>query len=266
MDSDFTQAGHKRLRTTAACVRCRAKKLKCDAQKPSCSLCLKKGQPCQYAGARSQPLNRTPTPAVSHDVEVPRHMAGRLGGAVSSTDGSSMSPPLSAHGMEKRGSNASQAARPGAATGRNGRANSLAANGSSNSQLFTENAQNLPTSQTSVPELPSGQLILPFLDAFLENIHPISCNNFLHPGSLCAGIHKAPELLLLAICGSAAKFMPREHSRASGLVWADQAKALIMKNTAAMSTLTISAIQFLALHEMHDGKYTSAWNLVGEKD
>lgn len=122
-----------------------------------------------------------------------------------------------------------------------------------------------PDSQHREPcEPPSGRYILPYLDSFLENIHPISCNNFLHPGSLCAGIDSAPPLLLLAICGSSAKFMPGENSRQKGSIWIDEAKSLIMKSMRGSSTLTISAIQFLALHEMHDGNYTSAWNLVGE--
>jgi hypothetical protein len=38
---------------------------------------------------------------------------------------------------------------------------------------------------------------------------------------------------------------------------------LITSNFDHISTLTISAVQFLVLHEMHEGEYTSAWNLVG---
>jgi hypothetical protein len=58
--------------------------------------------------------------------------------------------------------------------------------------------------------------------------------------------------------------MPGENSRQKGSIWIDEAKSIIMKNMGGSSTLTISAIQFLALHEMHNGNYTSAWNLVGE--
>lgn len=111
--------------------------------------------------------------------------------------------------------------------------------------------------------LPSGQELLPYLDSLLENVHPISCNNFLHPGYLCAGLDRASTLLLLAICASSSKFLPGSSSRGNGLKWAAEARSLITSNFDHISTLTISAVQFLVLHEMHEGEYTSAWNLVG---
>ena len=111
---------------------------------------------------------------------------------------------------------------------------------------------------------PTGSELLPYIDSFLENVHPISCNNFLHPGSVCEALHRAPHLLVLAICGSSAKFMSRANNQSDGRRWVDEAKSLIMKSLDGISTLTMSAIQFLVLHEMHEANYTSAWNLAGK--
>ncbi|KAL7780934.1 hypothetical protein V8C43DRAFT_248182 [Trichoderma afarasin] len=130
------------------------------------------------------------------------------------------------------------------------------------------NSAHSPRPAPSEPQIrtlgtPSGQELLPYLDSFLENVHPISCNNFLHPGYLCEGLDRAPALLLLAICASSSKFLPGSSSRRNGLKWAAEARSLITSNFDHISTMTISAVQFLVLHEMHEGEYTSAWNLVG---
>jgi hypothetical protein len=268
--SDLTQAGHKRLRTTAACVRCRTKKLKCDATKPACTLCSKKGQRCEYittnrrgvkavsgstASAESRQLAETTDDVAS------RILPGHSNGLPST------SPPVHGTDTEMRDGPGSDtlsqvnSARPGEGT-RNQYNRHLPHESISGASI---DPGETPDSQQREPyEPPSGRYILPYLDSFLENIHPISCNNFLHPGSLCAGIDGAPPLLLLAICGPSAKFMPGENSRQKGAIWIDEAKSIIMRNMGGSSTLTISAIQFLALHEMHNGNYTSAWNLVGE--
>jgi hypothetical protein len=112
---------------------------------------------------------------------------------------------------------------------------------------------------------PIGSELLPYIDSFLENVHPISCNNFLHPGSVCEALHRAPRLLVLAICGSSAKFMPGANNKSDGRRWVEEAKSLVMKSLDRISTLTMSAIQFLVLHEMHEANYTSAWNLAGKR-
>jgi hypothetical protein len=57
--------------------------------------------------------------------------------------------------------------------------------------------------------------------------------------------------------------MPGETNKSDGRRWVEEAKMLITKNLDRISTLTMSAIQFLALHEMHEAEYTSAWNLIG---
>ncbi|KAJ5332148.1 uncharacterized protein N7506_005931 [Penicillium brevicompactum] len=45
----------RRNRSAAACVYCRQKKLKCDAQKPQCGNCLAKGVSCQLGVTQSKP-------------------------------------------------------------------------------------------------------------------------------------------------------------------------------------------------------------------
>lgn len=112
-------------------------------------------------------------------------------------------------------------------------------------------------------EVPSGDALLPYLDSFLENVHPISCNNFLHPGCLCEGLDRAPPLLLLALCSSSSKFMTVENAHQDGLKWAEEAKWQFMRSLDRISSLTVSAIQFLALHEIHGAEYTAAANVAG---
>lgn len=113
------------------------------------------------------------------------------------------------------------------------------------------------------PPLPTGQELLPYLDAFLESVHPVCCNNFLHPGILGEGIHRAPRILVLAICGSSSKFLGGVEHRERGQRWIAMAKSLICQELNKATTLTISAIQFIIMHDMHEGNFTSASNFVG---
>lgn len=61
VSGEVTRAGHRRLRTSVACETCRKKKLKCDAGKPSCSVCVRRGISCIYEqGRQSQPERSVP--------------------------------------------------------------------------------------------------------------------------------------------------------------------------------------------------------------
>lgn len=61
VSGEVTREGHKRLRTSVACETCRKKKLKCDAGKPSCSVCSRRGISCIYEqGRQSQPERSVP--------------------------------------------------------------------------------------------------------------------------------------------------------------------------------------------------------------
>ncbi|KAI9739922.1 MAG: hypothetical protein M1818_004978 [Claussenomyces sp. TS43310] len=111
--------------------------------------------------------------------------------------------------------------------------------------------------------VPRDQALLPYIDSFLENVHPICCNNFLHPGVLGEGFDKAPRLLVLAICGASSKFLPGADSHERGRRWIAEARDLAYRSLDHISSLTISAIQFLAMHDMHEAQFTSAWNLIG---
>ena len=113
--------------------------------------------------------------------------------------------------------------------------------------------------------IPSGSDLLPYIDSFLENIHPICCNNFLHPGVLCEELDEAPELLVLAICGASAKFLPDAESRTKGRHWIEEARSLIFNSLDCVSTLTMTAIQFQVMHDIHEARFVSAWNLIGKR-
>lgn len=251
-NSALTQAGHKRLRIPVACEGCRSRKLKCDALKPACSPCVRKKAPCQYM-RRPHELQ---TSSASRAAQSTREISNRVSGPASID---ALTSPRD-DSLEDRQPNVTWRVNPSAVERLNTMPRWL-------DEMSAENGQSprLRASESQSTPLPvaSGQELLPYIDSLLENVHPISCNNFLHPGCLCEGLDQAPTLLLLAICGSASKFMPGSHSQRNGQKWADNAKGLIMKSLDHVSTLTISAIQFLALHDMHQGEYTSACNLVG---
>ena len=86
----------------------------------------------------------------------------------------------------------------------------------------------------------------------------------MHPGVLCEALDEAPPLLVLAICGVSAKFVKAGRSAERGRIWVAEARDMIFRSLDHVSTLTITAIQFLVMHDMHEGDFTSAWNLVGE--
>jgi hypothetical protein len=241
-NSELTQAGHRRLRISVACETCRKKKLKCDAVKPACSICVRKKITCQYAATGRRRRNPSVLTSAGPRSDQSTSQSPRLVWA-----GASRDQDLAVRNVTKSQdgqSNADVEEIPG--------------------RVVVGDSQGADSVLDSQPLLtPVGQELLPYIDSLLENVHPISCNNFLHPGSLCEAIHRAPHLLVLAICGSSAKFMPGEDSKSNGRRWVEEAKILVMKSLNRVSTLTMSAIQFLALHEMHEAEYTSAWNLIG---
>lgn len=94
VSGEVTRAGHKRLRTSVACETCRKRKLKCDAGKPSCSVCLRRDLSCIYEQGRqsqletsvpvSQLLNipdsqgNIPMETVEVDYDRDRHQSGSV--------------------------------------------------------------------------------------------------------------------------------------------------------------------------------------------
>ncbi|OBT58160.1 hypothetical protein VE04_01126 [Pseudogymnoascus sp. 24MN13] len=125
--------------------------------------------------------------------------------------------------------------------------------------ISSRGSSRLPSS----PRLPAGPALLPYLDSYLSNVHPICLNNVLHPGVLCEAFEKSPRLLLLAICGVSAKFLEDPESKAKGRSWVAEAKSMVMESLDQISTLPILALQTLAMHDIHEADITSAWNLTG---
>lgn len=216
-EGTLTQAGYKRLRASAACERCRVKKLKCNAARPSCSCCRQKQTPCRYA-----------------EPDLPASMQARGRTAEVEEDAASSFP----HVLSE-----------------------TAPNSSSHPYKHLSTAKSM---QRQGIDVPSGNDLLPYLDSFLANVHPISCNNFLHPGCLCEGLDDAPPLLLLSICASSSKFLTTPNAHEKGVQWASEATWLTMNSLDYASTLTVSGIQFLALHYVHLAQFTTASNLAGK--
>lgn len=258
--SELTQAGHRRLRISVACETCRMKKLKCDALKPTCSICLRKKLTCQYPTAgRRRRETAAMIPGRSGSEQSSLHSSRGLDSASQdqeSTTRNALSPIDDQIDALQQLTASPEAGRSDEGEDSHGRTD--------NSNAATPAPGTLLGWESPHLRTPVGPKLLPYIDSLLENVHPISCNNFLHPGSVCEALHRAPHLLVLAICGSSAKFMPGASSKSDGRRWVEEAKMLIMKNLDRVSTLTMSAIQFLVLHEMHEAEYTSAWNLAGK--
>lgn len=258
---NLTQAGHTRLRISVACETCRKKKLKCDALKPACSICTRRKVPCHYAAAgrrRRDPTVIASPGSGSDQLSLPDPSHGPTSAR---RDQESMRNLTSFRDDQN---NDTQQSSPFAFGGRSD-AGETTSGQAEDSSAVRRRPESLLNVESQPLRTPVGQELLPYIDSLLENVHPISCNNFLHPGSLCEALHRAPHLLVLAICGSSAKFMPGSNSKSDGQRWVNEAKDLIMKSLDRVSTLTMSAIQFLALHEMHEAQYTSAWNLIGKR-
>lgn len=201
-DVDLTQAGHKRLRTSAACKTCRRKRIKCDALSPACSTCVRSRSTCSYDGTR--------------------------GNAGESNQSSRGRAHEGADSIEREPS---------------------------------EDLSSHVRSSLSV-EPPTGSALLPYIDSFLQNVHPVNCNNFLHPGVLGEALEKAPQVLILALCGVTAKFTSFSGRHEQGRIWIEQAARKVMA-LGSISTLNIAVLQLLATHEMQDGNFMAAWNYIG---
>ncbi|KFY56799.1 hypothetical protein V496_06644 [Pseudogymnoascus sp. VKM F-4515 (FW-2607)] len=229
VSGEVTRAGHKRLRTSVACETCRKRKLKCDAGKPSCSACIRRGISCIYEqGRQPQPERSVP---VSQLLNIPDSQ-GNIPMETVEVDLD--------HGRQQSGSVAST--RQDVDMG-----------------ISSRGSSRLPISS----QLPTGPALLPYLDSYLSNVHPICLNNVLHPGVLCEAFDKSPRLLLLAICGVSAKFLEDAESKAKGRRWVAEAKSMVMENLDQISTLPLLALQTLAAHDVHEADITSAWNLTG---
>ncbi|KAE8440368.1 hypothetical protein EG329_008327 [Mollisiaceae sp. DMI_Dod_QoI] len=262
---DLTQAGHKRLRISVACETCRKKKLKCDALRPSCSFCLRRNLHCQYVNAgrrRREPAIQTDTLAHpdSDQTSVPSPGA-QAEPSVDSGSRNDIGTLLNQRGSQEDQNNGqAQALRsPKIASTFDPRLDDIRSGDRSQPTFTDTTASGAPEIAKSL-QAPSSQELLPYIDSFLENVHPICCKNFLHPGLLGEALDRAPRLFTLSICGTSAKFIGASN-KSKGQKWVDEAKTLVFGSLDCISTLTVSAIQFLILHEMHQGKYTSAWNM-----
>jgi hypothetical protein len=235
-----TQAGHKRLRTSKACQTCRNRKLKCDAGQPSCSTCLCHKLQCVYdmssQGAKRQRRFESPKSAQRDN------QFEKLGQAQAQTQSDKGSEHMDTNrALEKVSEDMSPF----------------------RSTLISGRSPNPNDSQTVWLPLPSGHSLAPYLDSYLTCVHPICFQNILHPGLLSEGFEEAPRLLLLAICGTSAKFLSGANEKENGRRWIAEAKYMIMRDLDTVSTLSIVVLQTIALHDIHESNLVSAWNLTG---
>lgn len=112
--------------------------------------------------------------------------------------------------------------------------------------------------------LSEGTKIRTLLDAYFHHVHPVSCNNFLHHGSVFESLdrQKAPRLLLLAVCGVSAKFSQDEAIQQSGQKWIEAAKMRLTASLDVVSMTNVALLQTLALYDIQDGNFLPAWNFI----
>jgi len=194
-DVHVTEAGHKRIRTLAACDQCRKRKLKCNGGQP-CATCERRNVRCTTQIQTPQTTNAN-SPAAT---ETPR---------VQSRATSVMEEPLS-------------------------------------------------------QVLPHGNTLQLLLDAYFWKVHPVSCNNFLHHRSLLESLErgKAPQLLLLAVCGVSAKFLPDQTIQELGRTWLETLKMHFTGAMGVVSMTNVAILQTMALHHVQEGNFVPAWNFI----
>ncbi|KAL1303092.1 hypothetical protein AAFC00_006535 [Neodothiora populina] len=188
-DLNVTEAGHKRIRTLAACDPCRKRKLKCDGGRP-CTTCERRNVRCtsqaHTPGSNTSPTNTTP---------------------------------------------------------RDSRATSLSLDDSS---------------------LPDSNTLRLLIDAYFNRVHPVSCNNFLHHGSLFETLERgtSPRLLLMAVCGISAKFQDDTMMQEQGQRWIETVKTQFASAMDVVSMTNVAILQTLALHHVQEGNFVPAWNYI----
>ncbi|OJJ50086.1 hypothetical protein ASPZODRAFT_13184 [Penicilliopsis zonata CBS 506.65] len=100
------------------------------------------------------------------------------------------------------------------------------------------------------------------LEAFFTRVYPCQANAFIHRASLLRDIHagRAKRALLLALCATSARFLPDPPvGRECG--WAREAKALLIL-VGETDVQTVAALLLMAKHDIHCGRFGSAWMLA----
>ena len=193
-DLHVTEAGHKRIRTLAACDQCRKRKLKCNGGQPCTT--------CERRSVRCTTLVQTP------------------------------------------------------------RTNNNSPSGTTTPNNFSRANSVLEDDLTTL--LPDGDTLRLLLDAYFHSVHPVSCNNFLHHGSLMESLErgKAPQLLLLAVCGVSAKFIPDHTIQDLGRKWIETAKTRLSGALDVVSMTNVALLHTMALNHIQDGNFVPAWNFI----
>lgn len=103
---------------------------------------------------------------------------------------------------------------------------------------------------------------VPILDAYLNNIHPVACHNFLHHGTVFELNDQGylPEAVLMA-CGAVAA---KKTKNVDTTRWAERAKLAVFQSLDNPDLTTIAVLVTLALHEVHLGRMHAAWHLICE--
>lgn len=270
-----TKAGKERKRLPLACIACRRKKIRCSGEKPACKHCVRSRIPCVYKVTTRKAAPRTdymamldkrlkrmedrvikliPKESLPSVANVGRSVVKpAIPGAPPKIPTTKKRPAEEAFGNELDEWSKSKGADPDAA-GRASRGKE-----SDDNKLLTEGAESLPSKEIQ------EHLAEVYFDFVYGQSYPL-----LHKPSfmrrLAAG--KVPPVLVLAMCGIAARFSTHPQLRTEpcflrGDNWAERAREIALKRYDTPNITILIVYLLLGLHEFGTCQGGRSWMFGG---
>lgn len=238
------------------CTGCRSRKKKCNGDRPSCSLCLKRGDVCFYAGAPSQVPTYLPAEWLPiSDLEEPRD------GSVWTSDmphGDGTARPVDWPSIEPEMLGQEPEAWIGSI-------DSVQQQGSQ----FESSSSDPPGSSTthlSAATIPPQKELMELVDLYFEKFY--SYMPILHRSTLMSKL-KSPDydshLLLFSIIAVTASAHPNREIQQAQIGWYNEARSLFSKalHSTDNPLQTILSANFIIFQAMILTEYSTAWMFLG---
>lgn len=245
--------------SSSRCLTCVSRKVKCDGQAGTCARCQRLGLPCRWPEAPSVVRRNPNITAAGHPrlrttaacqqcrqrklkCDGARPCASCVRRSIACAPNPSVLPRASPETLVNRTSPVSNVTYQGL-------------------PLWIQSGQD-PSDVSRM--LPPDGVLRALMDKFFSFIHPVSCNNYLHHGSLFGSLKsRTNPHLLLALCSVSAKFSDDiSNDLEQAERWANAAKAHLFTTFDTVSASNIAILQTLALREVHEGNFVPAWNLT----
>ncbi|KAL6708348.1 hypothetical protein ACN47E_003272 [Coniothyrium glycines] len=270
-----TKAGKERKRLPLACIACRRKKIRCSGEKPACRHCVRSRIPCVYKVTTRKAAPRTdymamldkrlkrmedrvikliPKESLPSIANVGRSVVKpAIPGAPPKTPITKKRQAEEAFGNELDEWSRSKASDPNA-PGKGSRGKET-----EESKLLTEGADSLPSKELQ------EHLAEVYFDFVYGQSYPLLHKpSFMR--SLAAG--KVPPVLILAMCGIAARFSTHPQLRSEpcflrGDNWAERARDIALKRYDTPNITILIVYLLLGLHEFGTCQGGRSWMFGG---